>query len=324
MEPESNNTWCEFNHLKERFTARPLRNNEDWLRVRQLLIESYPTTPVDFNWDIRRWDGWRFHRDRADWDACWANLVHVWETEGGRIIAAVHPENGGDACLQVNPDYRYLENEMLAWAEENLAIPASNQYRQLRVFAFEYDALRQRLLEQRAYEKMPWSGVTRRLRLDKQPLSPRPIAEGYTLRTTRPDLADYQRVADVLNASFGRDFHTARELYSFMTLSPSFRHELDFVAETADGSFAAYVGLTFDEANRRGIFEPVCTHPAHRRRGLAQTLMFEGLRRLKTLGAQYAYVSTGDSVPANQLYESVGFAEVYTGYIWRKQLLLEP
>ena len=39
-----------------------------------------------------------------------------------------------------------------------------------------------------------------------------------------------------------------------------------------DGSFAAYVGIPYDEANRRGIYEPVCTHPDHQRQGLARRI----------------------------------------------------
>jgi GNAT superfamily N-acetyltransferase len=145
------------------------------------------------------------------------------------------------------------------------------------------------------------------------------MAEGYTLRSTRPnDEDDCQRVADLLNAAFNRTFHTAKEFCMFATHSPSFRHDLNLVAEAPIGSFAALVGVTYDEANCRGIFEPVCTHPDHRRKGLARALMVEGLHRLKALGATDVYVETGDAVPANELYDAVGFAEAYRGHVWRK------
>lgn len=146
------------------------------------------------------------------------------------------------------------------------------------------------------------------------------MAEGYALRSTRPDDGDNQGIADLLNASFGRDWHTAKEFATFTRSSPSYRHDLNLVAEAPDGSFAALVGVTYDDANRRGIFEPVCTHPDHRRKGLARALMFEGLRRLKSLGANDAYVETGEDVPPNRLYEAVGFTEAYRGYVWQKML----
>jgi ribosomal protein S18 acetylase RimI-like enzyme len=145
------------------------------------------------------------------------------------------------------------------------------------------------------------------------------VAPGYTLRTTRPeDPAECQRMADLLNAAFGRDFHNAAEYHDFCRLAPSFRQDLDLVAVAPDGSFAAYVGIPYDDVNRRGIFEPVCTHPDHRRLGLAQALMQEGLRRLKALGAVDATVDTGNVLPANQLYDSLGFTEAYRGYAWHK------
>ena len=93
------------------------------------------------------------------------------------------------------------------------------------------------------------------------------------MRATRPEeLADCQQIADLLNAAFNRTFHNPWEYQNFARRAPSFRNELDLVAVAPDGTFAAYVGIPYDEANRLGIFEPVCTHPDHLRRGLARAL----------------------------------------------------
>lgn len=95
--------------------------------------------------------------------------------------------------------------------------------------------------------------------------------------------------------------------------------ELDLVAVAPDGRFAAYAGVPYDEFNKQGIFEPVCTHPDHRERGLAKALMQEGLHRLKTLGAIDVIVGTGDMLPANRLYDSLGFTEMYKGNYWLRK-----
>jgi predicted N-acetyltransferase YhbS len=292
--------------------------------VRNLMIETYRITPTGFNWDIRHWDGWRFHGENGDWNPEWAKQIHLWETEdtrgNSRLVGVVHPESTGDAFFELHPDYRHLEKDMVAWAEQNLTTLTSDKLqRQLQIFAFEYDAPRRRLLEERGYEKMPWSGVMWRLRFGERPLPEPEIAAGYMLRTTLAgNDADYQRAADVLNAGFNRTFHTAQEYRTFTGMSPSYRRDLDLVAVAPDGSFAALVAMAYDEINQFGIFEPVCTHPDHRRKGLARALMFEGMQRLRLLGATDVYVATGDAVPANQLYAAVDFTEVYTGYIWRK------
>ena len=40
-------------------TARLYQGDDDFWRVRQLLVDTYPITPTDFNWEVRRWDGSR-------------------------------------------------------------------------------------------------------------------------------------------------------------------------------------------------------------------------------------------------------------------------
>jgi mycothiol synthase len=301
-----------------RITARAFQSDEDFWKVRRLLVETYPITPPDFNWDTRRWDGWRFYTADPAWNPRWEEQVHLWETGDGQLVGAVNPDGNAPVALQLHPDFRHIEGDMIAWAEDHLT-RSTEDGRHLEFFVYDYDCPRRRLLEQRGYEKMPYGGVIRRMRFGNRPLPQAAIAEGYTLRTTRPgDEADFQRVADLLNAAFNRTFHNAGEYRTFTRLSPSFRHNLDMVAEAPDGTLAALVGMMYDETNHYGLFEPVCTHPDHRRKGLARAMMFEGLRRVKALGATDVYVATGDMVPANALYDSIGFTEIYKGYVWRK------
>jgi len=299
--------------------ARPFRDDEDYWQVRKLLIETYPITPTAFNWDIRRWDGARWYKQEPTLDPRWLDWIRLWETLDGQLVGAVLPEWRGHAHLQLHPDYRHIEDEVLAWAEAHLATLADDGRQQLNTFAFEYDSTRRRVLEQRGYEKTSHGGVVHRLRFGNKQLAKQVVADGYTLRPTRPgDDGECQRMADLLNAAFERDFHNAQEYRIFTTHSPSFRHDLNLVAQAPDGHFACHVGLTYEERNRYGVFEPVCTHPEDRRRGLARALMFEGLLRLKALGASDVYVGTGEMMPANALYESVGFSEAYKGYRWHK------
>ena len=304
-----------------RTSARPLRGDEDFWRVQNLLIETYPITPLGFNWDIRRWEGKRFYDDIPAWDPDFVPRVRLWETAEGQLVGVVNPEGTGDAYLQLHPDHRYLEEEMIAWAEEHLAAPTEEgSRRRLEVEAYEYDGPRQRVLEPRGYEKTPHYGFTRRLRFEDQPIAQPTMAEGYTLRTTHPDdRTDDQRIADLLNAAFNRTSHNAIEYHNFTRFAPSFRRELDLVAVAPDSSSAAYVGIPYDETNRRGIFEPVCTHPDHRRKGLGKTLMLEGLHRLKARGTLDVTVDTGNMIPANRLYDSIGFTEKVRAYVWRKE-----
>lgn len=305
---------------RESVICRPMRD-ADFPRMRNLLIDTARITPVGFNWDIRRLDGARFHQADPDRNPLLSRPVGIWEIGSGEIVAFVLAEDTDDAHIQVHPDYRHLEDDLVTWAERNLGAEGPDGGRRLQIHAYEYDALRQRTLTERGFERTDSGGMVRHLRLGRQPRPTVGLPGGYTLRTTRPDdLADCQRIADLLNAAFGRTFHTAAEYQNLARRAPCFRADLDLVAVARDGSFAAYAGIPFDEANRWGIFEPVCTHPDHLRKGLARALMNEGLLRLWALGATDASVDTGDMVAANAFYTAMGFTEAYRSFGWRKTL----
>jgi ribosomal protein S18 acetylase RimI-like enzyme len=301
---------------------RPYDHERDWWRIRNLIVDTYPITPPGFNWEVRRWDGMRFHGDDPAPNPRWAEWIRVWETSDSQLVGAAHPEGDpGEVHLELHPDYRFLADEMLAWAEGALAVPdAERGGRRLQHFVFDYNAPRQRTLAERGYEQQPWFGMVRRLRFGAWPIPAAEMPAGYTLRTTRPLEADYAAVSALLNAAFRRTIHSAREYRNFTTHSPSFRHDLDLVAEAPDGTLACLVGVTYEPLGRYGVFEPVCTHPDHQRRGLARALMLEGMRRMRALGALTATVDTGDMVPANALYDSMGFTEAYRGHYWLRHL----
>lgn len=300
--------------------SRPMANGQDFWRMRALLIETAPITPIGFNWDMRRLDGKRFYNENLDANRLLARPVQLWETKNGQLVGFVLPEGHGDAHLNLHPDFRRLEDEMIAWAETHLAAPSDDGVgRNLEIYVHEYDALRQQLLAGRGFRKTGYWGMIRHMRLGEQLLERPAMHEGYSLRTTHSgDMEDCQRIADLLNAAFGRTFHNALEYSNFCRLAPCFRQALDLVAIAPDGSFAAYVGIPYDETNRRGIFEPVCTHPDHQRKGLGKALMQEGLLRLREMGAVDVTVDTGDMTPANRLYDSLGFTKAYQGFSWQK------
>ena len=302
-------------------TTRPMQSETDYWKMRELLVAAAPFLPIGLNWDVRRLDGKRFYAEDPAANRLRLRPLRLWEA-GGELAGFVLSESRGDAHLQVHPDFRHLEGDMIAWAETALALPPeAGAPGRLDIYAYEYDALRQRLLAARGFVKTDEWGMIRHLRLGCQPLAEPQLAAGYTLRATRPDdLADCQRIADLLNAAFGRTFHNAQEYHHFAMQAPCFRPALDLVAQAPDGACAAYVGIPYDAVNRRGIFEPVCTHPEHRRLGLAQTLMQEGLLRLKAVGALDVTVDTGDMLGANRLYDSLGFTEAYRGFTWRKPM----
>src|SRR5690606_21587331 len=225
------------------------------------------------NWDIRRFEGLRWYDVASTGDPAWYANSRLWEAEDGRLVGWLHLDGVGYPYIEIHPDYRFLEGEMIAWAEGNLAGDG-----RLEFFVYDYDVHRQQLLAERGYQKMDDGGVIYHMRFGRQPLAHPHMAEGYILRTVNPeDGRDAEQIAGLLNAAFNRTFHNALEYQQFTRNASCYDPALDLVAVAKDGRFAAYVGIPFDQHNRRGIFEPVCTHPDHRQKGLAQALMQEGL-----------------------------------------------
>lgn len=143
-------------------------------------------------------------------------------------------------------------------------------------------------------------------------------AEGYTIRSVCDSDIDVERWVICSNATFGQSFPPEMHR-NFQRHSPSHRYDLHLVAETSGGSFAAFAGLTLDEVNRFATFEPVGTHPDHRRKGLARAVMFEGIRRLQALGtSDVVYVANWGQSDAGKFYASVGLEHYATLTVWEK------
>ncbi len=106
--------------------------------------------------------------------------------------------------------------------------------------------------------------------------------------------------------------------YARFMQMPGYCRELDIVTVDPNGVMAAYVNGWVDPVNKIGDFGPVGALKAYRRKGLTRAALVEGLRRLKIHGMNRVCISTGVSnVPAQQLYESIGFRVVnkYLDYV---------
>jgi len=297
-------------------SSRPLRQPDDFWPVRDFLVALYPITPPGTVWDVRRWDGAIWHSDPPGLAPERAERSRLWVTPGGRIVAAAMNEGGRQIHPHVHPAFGHLLGEVIAWSEE-AARPAGDDRVLLHVWS--HDDATRRVAVERGYQQSTGWEMFRSLRLGAAALPAAVVPDGYTVRTAGRE-ADDQAIADLLNAAFRRTVHVAAHLANFHRWAPSFRRELDLVADFGDGTLGAYAALCWDSCNRRAIFEPVCTHPAHRRRGLAKALMLEGMWRARDLGAKVVDVGTGDMDPANALYASLPFTETYRGRYWEKAL----
>lgn len=296
---------------------RPFRFPDDVFPVRDLLVELLPLLPFGMVWDVRRWDGSIFYGATPGLSPERAARTRLWVTGGGRVVAAALWEGGRQIHPQVHPDHAHLLPEVVAWSEQ--AAAAAGQFSVL-LHVWDQDAAGHRLAVERGYRLTAGWEVVRWVRPGRAGFPAPEAPAGYTIRETGDDPSDHRALADLLNVSFGRTIHEAAETMGFARHAPSFRRDLDLVAEAPDGGLAAYAAVCWDAANHHAIFEPVCTHPVHRGRGVARAVMLEGMRRARDLGAQLISVGTGDGDAANALYASLPFTWVHRGRFWEKSL----
>jgi ribosomal protein S18 acetylase RimI-like enzyme len=120
-------------------------------------------------------------------------------------------------------------------------------------------------------------------------------------------LAEARAAADLLNAAFNITTFTHRWRANILAQA-TYRPELDVVVVAPNGDLVAFCLCWLHPNGHIGQIEPMGTHPAYQRRGLARAALIEGLWRLYKLGVERVYVGTSAanhrSLP---LYESVGF-----------------
>jgi len=198
-----------------------------------------------------------------------------------------------------------LEEEMIAQAEERLAIPRGDE-KALCIWARPEDVLRVDVLTRRGYTRGRWTAHVWQRDLNT-PISAVPQAEGYIIRS----LGNVDELPSRSWASW-RAFHPDEpderyegwEWYHNIQRMPLYRRDLDIVAVAPTGEIASFCTFWYDDVTRSAYIEPVGTVPEHQRRGLSRAAITEGLRRLQRMGGTRAFVS-GYEVSANALYAAV-------------------
>jgi ribosomal protein S18 acetylase RimI-like enzyme len=241
-----------------------------------------------------------------------ADLIQIWEDASAQVMGFVllYPAYGF-FDLQLDPSQRggNLEAEMLQWAEQQLAFAESTY-----TLVNNHDTARLALLATHGYAPNgEWLYMERLL--DEAP-PPSPLPPGFVVRAVAGDHEATAR-ANVLGAAFGAPPFPER--YRQFMHAPGYVRDLDIVAVSPDGRFAAFAMSWVDPTIKVGQFEPVGTAPEFRRHGLAQAVLVEGLRRMRQQGAERAIVVVdAGETGASELYASVGLVHRWSLTLFTK------
>lgn len=245
------------------------------------------------------------------WDA--ADIQWWWREDDFRDPAHQlffeTPDGAPRAMLLLSPTYGTFDYELMpgeedtdlgqqvlrtgmTWLEEQRS-PTSRQYFFLKA---DHHALRRRA-EAHGYRPMPDALVQTSQTLPSI-LERAPLPDGYAVRPIQHDdiIDGRQPVLTTPAGGIERLGHTS--LYD-----P--RHHL-VVTDEDDHAVAECIYWT-EPTTRIGLIEPVATHPAHRRRGLARAMLTRALQDMTRQGTTIAKVCYASSnLPAATLYRTIG------------------
>lgn len=95
--------------------------------------------------------------------------------------------------------------------------------------------------------------------------------------------------------------------------APHSTHEYDVIIADENGVYVCFSGMWWVPENRLAYMEPLCTHPDHRRRGLAAAALSRHYHRMKTLGATHM---TGGG---NPFFEKLGYGKGIHWTFWKRE-----
>jgi GNAT superfamily N-acetyltransferase len=296
---------------------RNYQHPDDYRRIDEFLITHHQSGNSDGNWLEPAWEYMHFH---PALDSNSLGKIGVWEDAGDVVATANYEWRLGEAFFQFHPAYHRLREEMLDYAEANLAGTSPKDGRKaLCVYINDNDEAFQTLVRSHGYEREMES--TRPLYCYDNP-NPFPairLPDGFRL-TSLAEECDWAKVHRVMWRGFNHEGEPpsgAEELESRRRMfdTPKARRDLKIAVTAPNGDFVSFCGMFFEPAHHYAYVEPVATDPDYRRLGLGKAAVLEGIRRCGMLGTTVAYVGSDQD-----FYKALGFKKVYNSECWVKYL----
>lgn len=282
----------------------------DFKGVMEFLRDSFAETGSLHNWLPPR-----FENSHAEMAAG----TRLWEEVGGpepRIVAVANPEARFLYFIQMDPDYAYLEGEVVGWIVDYCTSQrASDEELKVSVVALEGNPAREAALREHGFERGEVYGIFR-LRAVDAPIPNFRLPEGYVIRSVRPE-EDFDRIAAAVRVVFGHGEWFTAEVLEELSRASFYRGDLDLVVVAPGGDIASFCTFRVDPLSRATELEPMGTLPEYRGMGLAKAILVEGFRRLAKYDPTLLYIGgAADTPEANRLYEVTGFTERYDYQYW--------
>lgn len=248
----------------------------------------------------------------------------LWENPAGQLIGfAIMDMGTGYLIFEVTPQATGddVEAQIIAWGEE--CIKRANRERgkpiTLQSGCPDDNTERIALLEGHGFvvQEDRTLSMTRPL---NEPLPALQLPAGFVIRHLEGE-HEVEALVALHRAAFGTKNMTVEYRLAMMRV-PEYEPALDLIAVVPDGTFAAYCMCYISREENAltgrvdGYTDPVATHPAFQRRGLAKALLLTGLDLLRQRGMETARLGTSsENIAMQRTAASVGF-RVESEKIW--------
>lgn len=280
------------------------------------LRATYALTRQPANWLFGRLEDWRYggNAQRALSDPTFfARNTHLWR-EGEKLVGFCVAEYGDGISLQVHPEYRHVEHDMLCWATEVWG----QGHETVEVTAWAGDAFRAALLAGFGFEDQGPAGNLREYDVTQE-RAPVPLEPGYRL-TSLAENDDHDSHIAAVSSAFGRA-SLNREWFENKLCAPSYALAWDLAVVSPVGQHVAFCTAWLDRANAMAEIDPVGTHADFRQRGFAKAVVTECFRRLAAEGIRTAYIgSAPEPNVSNRLYEALRPAGRWEEHCWVRKM----
>jgi mycothiol synthase len=296
--------------------SRAYDKEKDFQSVMVFLAELFIKTKSYENWFPDRFEN--SSEDREDAIRIWEKKNEAVHPNVAEIVAITTRDSPNDFFLHIDPEYLYLEKEMIIWIEEFYTKKKSEKKkdRQLTINILEGNTKREALLKELGYTNKEIYGYYR-IRSGNKPIPGFICPEGFEIRAIRKD--EYDQQASLIRRVFGHGEWFTADFLIWLAGCSFHKGELDLVAVTPTGVIASFCTFRLDPNSRITSLEPMGTNPDYRKLGLGKAILAEGIKRSMKYDPPFFYIDGAANTPAaNHLYDATGFSEKYAINSWVK------
>jgi predicted N-acetyltransferase YhbS len=254
--------------------------------------------------------------------------IRLWEDNATRqLIAWAFFRPNGEFNVFVTPDSGHAEDaslfdSLLAFIDQSAqsSVTAGDPPVTLNTYAIDptrsvVDRSLAAALERAGHQVDDASDTSGFLVRSLDHLSPATLPAGYNFAWVGTPALLTGRV-EAHRAAFAPSDLTVKR-YERVQRTWAYQPTLDRLVVTEAGEVVAFCTAWYDAHNAAGLLEPVGTHPAHQRRGLARAVCLDACHALLGMGARTAQVGYG-SAAGFATYTSAGFRQTNRELVFSK------